>query len=88
MGPGIGTGTWLIFIYVDENSDKWSVTGIIGTGCSLVYANPSHNGYVSTSGYYSGEATQLKANLYNGNSESRNYNLHFRAIKIADTYQE
>ncbi len=88
-GPEIDAGTWLIFINASENSNKWGITGVQVTGAlNVVFANTSHNGCVSNSGSYTGEATQLKAALYNGNAESRNYTLNFKAIKISDTYQK
>lgn len=88
IGPEIGDGTWIIFIEADTGANKWDVAGVSGTGCPIVYANTSHIGYVSTSGYYSGKGISLRANLCNGNAESRSFTVKFKAIKIADTYQE
>lgn len=79
-GPSIGAGTWLIFIDAKNNSNKWSVSGITGTGCTYALVDNSHNGQISTSGFYTGNTTTLTADAYNGSSSSYTYTITFKAI--------
>ncbi|MCI8362820.1 MAG: hypothetical protein HFJ41_06875 [Clostridia bacterium] len=86
-GPEIEAGTWLIFIDIEDKEDTSAHnTIILGTGCSSnsvtnVWAGTNH-----TNGYYKGEKTKLKANIFNDSTKTRNYTITFKALKLSNTY--
>ena len=84
-GPELSSGTWSIIISIKSNIEGSHNSTLEGTGCTAVNTT-AWSGNNQTSGFYKGEGTVLKANVYNGYSKQINYTIRFRAVKISNTY--
>lgn len=87
-GPELEAGTWLIFMYIQDLTDTSAhQTLLMGTGCSSnIVPENSWAGTNHTFGYYKGEKTKLKVQIYNGSDTTREYTLTVNALKLSDTY--
>lgn len=86
QGPTLDAGTWIIFAETTHNGNKWTQVGIKASYMPDAFTSTSYSGCISTSGYYSGDSTNLSGSIYNGDDTARTFIFKFKAIKISDTF--